>query len=158
MASAAFKDVPQPAATTFDFPSIWFLLYVHMCVVFTRNLDMFIARNNNKTVQCVLLKGTDSKLPVFCFVDRTCYPGAKYLLLYCIPGVMVAAAGQLCLQLAPGHTHRQYLLSAWHVAKECGGALPQKLFVVDNHRSLTARVCIRNRLNFWQRNLRVVIV
>jgi hypothetical protein len=33
---------------------------------------------------------------------RSCYPGAKYLVLYCIPGMLVAAAGQLCLQLAQG--------------------------------------------------------
>ena len=51
------------------------------------------------------------------FFNRRFYPGWKYLGLYCIPGILVATAGQLCLQLAPEHTHQQYLHASWHIAK-----------------------------------------
>ena len=29
----------------------------------------------------------------------------------------MGTAGQLCLQLAPEHTHQQYLHASWHIAK-----------------------------------------
>jgi len=55
-----------------------------------------------------------------CASIRSCYPGPKYLLLYCLPGVGVGAAGLLSLRLVNQESSSgqgQYLHAAWHLAR-----------------------------------------
>ena len=52
-----------------------------------------------------------------CIRDKSCYPGTKYLTLYCLPGLIIGGAGLACLMLESSPSISRYQHSVWQVAR-----------------------------------------
>ena len=52
-----------------------------------------------------------------CARDRACYPGTKYLTLYCLPGALIGGAGLACLNFESSPPSSRYQHAIWHLAR-----------------------------------------